>query len=231
MSDKGLYQTGLVFAGLTALGWVLFLAGGMGSAQADGGDAVANYLARADSLAIRLYTWGGVLGSLSLVPVLLAFLQGFRRETGSVLTVPVAFALIGVVFLTLGFMVDTGSMIYYFGPMVAAAEGPEAGQFMNGAQLAQDSIEVTWAVGSFLAYGGSVLWIAILLLRSRRVPRWMNWVGILGGLAAFVWLIRFIPVPAPQAAGMILILLNIALTMVWLVGVASVLALSNEEQP
>ena len=230
MSNKGLYQTGLVFTALTALGWILFVIGSMSFPQVEGAGVVEGYLARADSSANLLYTWGGVLGSLSVIPVFLAFFQGFRQETGSVLVVPVTFAVVGVAFLTMGFMVDTGSLIYYFGPAVAAAEGSDAELMVKAAQLAQDSIEVTWAIGSFLAYGGSVVWMAILLFRASRAPRWMNWAGIIGGLAGFVWLVRFIPVSAPQSAGIIILLLNIVLTMVWLVGLSIVLTRSGEEE-
>ncbi len=230
MSNKGLYQTGLVFAVLTAFGWILFVVGSMSFPQGEGAGALESYLALADSSAVLLYTWGGVLGSLSVIPVFLAFFQGFRRETGSVLAVPVTFALVGVAFLTMGFMVDTGSLIYYFGPAVAAAEGPDVELMVKSAQLAQDSIEVTWAIGSFLAYGGSIVWMAILLLRASRAPRWINWAGIIGGLAGFVWTVRFVPVPAPQSAGIILLLTNIVLVMVWLVGLSIVLARSGEEE-
>ncbi len=229
MSDKGLYQTGVVFAVLTAVGWILFVVGSLSFPQVEEAGAVESYLARADSSAVLLYTWGGVLGSLSAIPVFLAFFQGFRRETGSVLAVPVTFAIVGVAFLTMGFMVDTGSLIYYFGPVVEGAEGQDAALIVKAAQLAQDSIEVTWAIGSFLAYGGSIVWMAILLLRASGAPRWMNWVGITAGLAGFVWLVRFVPVSVPQSAGIILLFANIVLSLVWLVGLAIILARADEE--
>ncbi len=57
----------------------------------------------------------------------------------------------------------------------------------------------------------------------------LNWVEIAGGLAGFVWVLRFVPVPAPQSAGIILILLNILLVMIWLVGLSRVLTRSNKE--
>ena|GEM_PF-6986020 len=47
---------------------------------------------------------------------------------------------------------------------------------MKAAQLAQNSIEVTWCIGSFLAYGASVLSMAILLLRETSIE-----MGELGG--------------------------------------------------
>jgi len=228
MSDRGLYKTGLIFALLTALSWALFVVGSFGLAQEGDGGVVEDYLARAESAASLMYTWGGIFGSLFVIPVFLAFFQGFRHETGSVLAVPVTFAIVGVAFLTLGFMVDTGSMIYQFGPAVAEAEAQEAERMVMAARLAQDSIEVTWAIGSFLAYGGSIVWMAILFLRSDRASRWMNWVGIVGGLAGFVWVVRFFPVSAPPSAAIILIMLNILLGMVWLVGLSRALARSSE---
>lgn len=229
MSNKGLYKTGLVFAVLTALSWILFVLGSFGSSGSTGG-VVETYIARSEFASLLMYTWGGIFGSLFVVPVYLAFFQGFRHETGSVLAVPVTFAILGVVFLTMGFMVDTGSMIYYFGPAAAAAEGADAELIVKAGQLAQDSIEVTWAIGSFLAYGGSIVWIAILLFRSEQAPKWVNWVGILGGLAGFVWLVRFLPVPAPQSIGFILLFINIILSIVWLVVLSLVLTRSTEDK-
>lgn len=164
-----------------------------------------------------------------VVPVFLAFLQRFRREAGAVLGVPVTFGILGSALLALGFMVDTGSMIYYFAPAVAAAEGPNVELIMQAAQLAQDSIEVTWAIGSFLAYGGVILWMAVLFLRASRAPKWINWAGIIGGLAGFVWLLRFVPIPAPQSVGTILLMTNILFSLLWLIGLSIFVARSAEE--
>jgi len=38
MSNKGLYQTGLVFAVLTALGWILFVVGSLSFPQGEGAE-------------------------------------------------------------------------------------------------------------------------------------------------------------------------------------------------
>jgi len=228
MSNKGLYRTGFVFSLLTAFGWVLFIAGMLTASQGAGAGPVADYLARANSTSILLYTWGGVLGSLAVIPVFLSFYQGYRQETGSVLIVPLVFGLVGVAFLTMGFMVDTGSMIYYFGPVVSASVSANAEAVVQAAQLAQDSIEVTWSFGSFLGYGGAVLWMALLFLKNSSTPKWLNWVGIIGGLAGFVWLLRFVPISAPQSLGIILLFLNIILTMVWLIGLSVKLTRSGE---
>ena len=95
------------------------------------------------------------------------------------------------------------------------------------AKLAQDSIETTWVIGSFLAYGGPFVWLAILLFRSNRVPAWLNWIGIVGGLGGFVWITNFVPVPP---IGPIPLLLNIVLCMAWLIGVSLILVRTAEDE-
>ena len=66
MSNKGLYQTGLVFAVLTALGWILFVVGSLSFPQGEGAGALESYLARADSSAILgvVYHLAGVISIL-----------------------------------------------------------------------------------------------------------------------------------------------------------------------
>jgi hypothetical protein len=121
MSHKGLYQTGLIFAILTTLGWVIFIAGLVGGTPSSGAGPVADYLADAESRSSLLYLWGGVLGSLAVVPVYVAMTVGHWRDTGSVLFAPVALAIVGVVLLTLGFAVDVGSAVYYHAPTITDA--------------------------------------------------------------------------------------------------------------
>ena len=225
MLNRGLYQTGLVFAILTALAWILFVVGLISSTQGQDAGLVEGYLASAESSASLMYLWGGILGSLFIIPVYLAMYLGFQREIGSVMLAPLAFAIVGVVFLTLGFMVDVGSGIYHFGPAVAQAEGQNAETMVLAAQLAQDSIEMTWAVGSFMAFGGPLVWIAILLFRSSRVPGWLNWIGIIGGLAGCAWILSWVPVPP---VGPIPLMVNIVFSMVWFIGLSLVLVRSGE---
>lgn len=221
MSHRGLYQTGLIFAILTTLGWIVFVAGLVGGSASSGAGPVADYLADAESTSSLLYLWGGVLGSLSVVPVYVAMTVGYWQDTGSVLFAPVALAIVGVILLTLGFTVDVGSAVYYHAPAIAAAAQEDAGSMVLAAQIAQDSIEATWAIGSFLAYGGPFVWLAVLLFRADRVPKWLNWIGIVGGLGGFVWVGSFVPIPP---IGPIPLLLNIVLGMVWLVGISLILA-------
>ncbi len=220
MSHKGLYQCGLLCAVLTTLGWVAFVAGMVGGSAPPGAGLVEEYLANAASTGTLLYLWGGVLGSLAVIPVFVALAVGFIRETGSILLAPITLAIVGTGFLTLGFTVDVGSSVYYFSPAVAEADPQTAAAMVQAAQIAQDSIEATWAIGSFLAYGGPFVWLAILLFRASRVPAWLNWIGIIGGLGGFVWIGSFVPLPP---IGPLPLLLNIVLGMVWLLGVSLIL--------
>lgn len=220
MSHRGLYQTGLTFAILTTLGWVIFVLGLVGGSPVSGAGPVADYLADAESTSSLLYLWGGVLGSLAVVPVYAALAVGFWQDTGSVLLAPIALAIVGVVMLTLGFTVDVGSALYQHAPTIAGATQEDAVAMVLAAQMAQDSIEVTWAIGSFLAYGGPFVWLAVLFFRANRVPKWLNWIGVVGGLGGFVWISNFVPIPP---IGPLPLLINIVMGMVWLVGVSLVL--------
>lgn len=230
MSNEGLFKTGLICAILTALSWTAFVYGMIASPK-DPIETLADLVAFAESGGALAYLWGGIFGSLLVIPVFLAIYQGFRQEIGSVLAVPASFGIVGAAMLALGFMVDSGSAAYQYPLDLAATEGADTETLIQAAQLAQNSIEMTWAVGSILAYGLAIVWIAILLLRSSRVPGWLNWVGIIGGAAGFVWAIRWVPLPAPQSVGIVLLLANIVLGMVWLIGVSRILTQLPEDAP
>lgn len=221
MKDRGLYRTGFVCAILVTISWAVFVYGMLASPGPV--DAVADYDIYAESLGNMAYLWGGIFGSLLVIPVFLALYQGFREEIGSVLSVPVVFGIVGAALLMLGFMVDSGSAAYQFQLNLADAGGVDDATLLAAQALARDAIEMTWAIGSILAYGLPILWIGILLLRSRRVPRWLSWVGIVGGAAGFVWAIRYLPVEVGQGLAIPILMLNIVLVVVWLVWMSWIL--------
>ena len=218
MNDRGMSRTGVTFAVATAICWLLFVIGMATFPR--GATTVETYLAAAASPAIYLYTWGGVLGALLSIAVFVVFLSGFRGNTGQVLAVPIVFSIVGSAFLALGFMTDSGSHIYHFAPALAAESLQTATALLKPAQFAQDSIEVAWSVGSFLSYGGPVVWAAILILKSTSAPRWICWAGIIGGLAGFVWVLGFLPLGAPQIMAIILVFINVVAVTTWLLGLS-----------
>jgi hypothetical protein len=226
MSNKSLYRAGLVFAILMSVSWIAYVIGGMSQPDTSDLGPAASILAIVESgWPATLAIWGGVLGSLFTIPAFLVYFVGFGRRA-PVLLIPVAFVVVGAVFVALAFMMDAASLRYIYAPALAGKSAAEAGQFAFVARIAVDSIEVAWDVGSFLAYGFGSLWTAILLLRVAGVPKWINVVGIIGGLAGLAWMIDFVPFTLPLAD--IWLPINILAVIVWMIALSAVLARTDE---
>lgn len=224
LSNKGLYQASFAFAILTVLGWVAFILGMMGSPDTSGMDRVEAFLAVAQAgTPVLLYAWGGILGALFAIAPFIAMYQAFEREVGTVLLLPVAAAVIGSVLLAQSFTNGAASHLYTYAHAIEEASPAAAAQMVIAAEAALDNFEVMWDLSSFLAYGGRILWIAVLLLRSTATPKWLHVVGIIGGLAGFLWLADFVNIQLP----FILLPINIVASLVWLVGVMVVLLRSD----
>lgn len=227
MSNKSLYRTGLVFAILMSVSWIAYVVGGMSRPDTSGLGPAASILAMVEAgWPTTLATWGGVLGSLFTLPAFLVYWMGFGRRA-PVLLIPVVFVVVGAVFVALAFMMDAASLAYIYAPALAGKSAAEADQLAFVAKIAVDAIETTWDLGSFLAYGFGVLWTAILLLRVTGVPKWINIIGIIGGLAGFAWMVDFFPFTLPLAA--IWLPINILAVIVWMIALSAVLARTNEE--
>ena len=219
MSYKGLFQTGLVFAILMSISWILFVACLMNSPDTSGLDEAGQYLAfSTENGSAMLYLWGGLLGSLFTIPVYLVVYKGFGRVSPT-LIIPVVFGIVGAALLALSYMVDPGSQGYTFGPRIAEANTSEAANLVLMATYAQDSIEFTWDFSSFLAYGLALIWIPLLLLRSTNSSKFLNYIGIIGGLAGLVWLFDLLPFTPPSGFGFILVAVNILAVIVWMIGI------------
>ncbi len=233
-TNKELYRTGIIFTVLGTLSWVVWVASLFMQPEAAALGDAEGYVTSANSIGMLLYTWGGILGSLLFIPAFLTFYAGFQRSVGSVLIVPIVFGLIGTGLITLGFAVDTGSLIYVFGPKVAEATGADATLLATIGQMAQDNIEFTWGIGSFLEFGGPVVWIAWLLRRNKDLARWIHWAGIIGGLAGFVWIVGYVPVlrdVVPSSVGFILLFVNVIVVIVWFIALGVSLMRRNDPQP
>jgi hypothetical protein len=226
MSNRGLYRTGLVFAVLMSLGWIAYVAGGMSRPDTSDLGPAASILALVESgWPVTLSIWGGVLGSLFTIPAFLVYFVGFGRKA-PVLLIPVAFVVVGAIFVALAFMMDAGSLAYTYAPGLEGKSITDADQLAFVARIAVDAIEVTWDIGSFLAYGVGALWTAILLVRLAGVPKWVNIIGIIGGLAGLVWIADFLPFALPLAS--VWLPLNILAIMVWMIALSAVLARTSE---
>ncbi len=114
------------------------------------------------------------------------------------------------------------SPAYFLLPM-ALESAPEALAMMKIATTFSTRVfEVMWWVGSFLAYGLGVGLMSIHAWHSTSTPKWINGVGIVGGLSGIIWLRHFLPFLMPVAA--LFSLVNILTIIIWSIGLAVALA-------
>lgn len=222
MSNKNLCRVGLVAAILSTVGWFVYILGDTGGADLSLIDDPQQYFQTLqDSRSIRLlYGWGGVFGALLTIPYILSFHYA-TENAGSVRIVATTMAVIGVVLTAVGFMSTALSAIYFILP-VALEASPEALPMMKiASNFAMKVFEVMWWVGSFMAYGLGVGLIAIHAWHSTSAPKWINVVGIIGGLSGIIWLRHFIPFLLPLTTPLSLV--NILTISIWAIGLSVVL--------
>ena len=74
-------------------------------------------------------------------------------------------------------------------------------------------MELPWNLGSFLLFGLGNGLFALHAWRAAVGPKWVNGVGMVGGLAGIVWLNAYLPFLQPVA--IFLIALNILAIIIW----------------
>ena len=92
---------------------------------------------------------------------------------------------------------DPGSHANIFGQRINAANPSEAAASVKMAAYSHDVIEFTWDFSSFLAYGFALVWIVLLLIRPAVSLNLLNYIGLIGGIAGFIWLADFLPFTLP----------------------------------
>ena len=225
MSNKHLYRVALVAAILSAASWFAFVFGQMSLPNLSAINGSLQYFQTIqDTRAIFiLYGWGGVFGTLLCVPYLLAFYTAIKESAAEfpMILLSLIIALIGLLLATIGFFKPL-TLIYSYLPMASEA-GPEALPMVRtAASVAVEVLELPWNVGSFLAFGLGIGLIAYYALRTATGPKWLNWVGIIGGLTGIVWLTVYLPFLEPIS--ILLRVLNILTIMVWSIGLSFALA-------
>ncbi len=218
MPDKSIYKVGLAAAILSTLGWCAFVAAGNPDYSALSGRELFE-MWQTDRFGWLLYGWGGVFGALLSIPYFLAFHHALK-DTGPVRSVATAAAIIGSVLAAFGFF-GTLTMIYAWVPAALEAS-PDALPVIEGtARYASALFEVPWWIGSFMAYGLGVGLLAYFAWRNNTGPRWLNGVGLIGGLSGIIWLRYFIPsLYAWELSGSIV---NILAISIWAIGLSVVL--------
>jgi len=215
MSNKNIYKVGLAAAILSTIGWFAFIASGNPDFSVFSGRAL--FQAWQDNrFGMLLYGWGGVFGAFLSIPYFLAF-HSTLKETGPVRSIATTSAIIGAVLAAFGFFKPL-VMIYSWVPAALEA-APDALPIIEVvARYAGDLFEVPWWIGSFLAYGLGVGLFAFYAWRSDTGPKWLNGVGLLGGLTGIIWLRFFIPILYTwEFIGSII---NILAIMIWSIGLS-----------
>ncbi len=223
MSNKSIYKVGLAAAILSTLGWIAFIAAG----NPDYSELSGRELFQAwqgNRFEWLLYGWGGVFGAFLSIPYFLAFHYALK-DTGSVRSVVTTAAIIGSVLAAFGFFKPL-VMIYAWVPAALEASPETLPMIEIAARYAADLFEVPWWIGSFLAYGLGVGLFAYYAWRTGTGPKWLNSVGLIGGVSGIIWLRYFFP--ALYAWELLGSIVNILTIIIWSIGLAVVLVRQKE---
>ncbi|MBT3187759.1 MAG: hypothetical protein HN736_09165 [Anaerolineae bacterium] len=218
MSNKSMYKVGLTTAILSAFGWIAFILGSTGGPDYSTLSGLELFQAWNENRFGRLlYGWGGVFGALLSIPYFLSFHYALK-ETGSVRSVTTVAAVIGSVLAAFGFFKPL-TMVYAWVPAALEASPDALPMIEIAANYASGLFEVPWWIGSFLAYSLGVGLFAYYAFRTDTGPKWLNIVGILGGITGIIWLRYFFPVLYNwEFIGSIL---NILMIFIWSIGLSA----------
>ncbi|MCB0123628.1 MAG: hypothetical protein KDE58_15355 [Caldilineaceae bacterium] len=223
MSLKGLYRVGLLCAILSTVGWLTYIYGSISASSFGLSDSPADLIVRIDHTQLRfydlLYGWGGVLGALATIPYIIAFSYA-ARDAGAILVVPAVLAVIGAGLTAYAFLSGALNAHYVYATTLRELNGAEQLAYATAVAAALDSVEAVWFFASFLAYGLGMGWFALLALQSAAIPRWLSWIGVVGGVTGVSWLFLFIPIPYVVLLRMV----NIVVLIVWSIGMGVVTA-------
>lgn len=221
MSMKGLYRIGLLCAVLSTAGWLLYVYGSTNASSFGFTDSPTDFIARIDHEQVRfydlLYGWGGVLGALATIPYIIAFFYA-THDVGATRIIPVVLVIVGAVLTALAFFGGALNGHYIFAPALRELNGAEQLAYATAVSAVLNSVEAVWFFASFLAYGLGMAWFALLALRSPVIPKWLSWLGVVGGVAGISWLFLFVPIPFV----VIWRILNILTLIVWSIGMGFV---------
>lgn len=219
---KSLYNLAFLAAILSAISWVAFVIGGMGLPDLSAiSDPLEYYLAYQEAwTAYLLYSWGGVFGTLLSIPYILAFYIAMKDYGPGILLAMIT-ALIGAVFTVFGFF-DPLTVMYIHLPHALEAGADQLQVIRIASEVTGGAFEAAWFLGSFLIFSLGFGLLAYFGLRSATGPKWVNMVGLFGGLTGVVWLNLFLAFIRPFST--ILIILNILMIFIWSIGLSFALA-------
>ncbi len=221
MSDRGFYTSALITAVLSMAAWtvyIVFSSTGPGILGIEDSSRAFQILWEGRN-ATYFYGWGGCIGALLVIPYILAYQYAFRR-LGPWFWLATATTVIGSILTAVGFMAGSLALNYSLVPIGLDASPDQVDMLFAATQVAGELIEVTWFVGSFLAYGVGIGLFAYATLRLAPVAKWISIVGIIAGLSGLAWLSFFFPALEPIA--LIPRIVNILGIFIWSIAMAVV---------
>ncbi|MCA9965024.1 MAG: hypothetical protein KC423_12295 [Anaerolineales bacterium] len=218
MSNKTLYQIGLIGAILATVSWVVFVYAQMSTPATSGMDDSQQFFLTIQEARTQflLYGWSGVFGILFGLPYLFTFYKAIVGKE-PMIQLSLYFVLIGSVLAVFGFFKPL-TLVYEYVPMAMAVDAKMLPFLKTAVTASSEVMELPWNLGSLLLFGLGTGLFALHAWRANVGPKWVNASGIIGGLAGIIWLQAYIPFLVPVAT--ILIALNILAITVWAIGLS-----------
>ena len=168
---------------------------------------------------VLLSGWLNIYGAL-LIAVAVIGIYRLMQKVGWQLLVPVAVMELGVVILTVSYLVMLGG-VYHLAPLYEQGVSREA---LYGAEYLRKIVfEVSVVYGSWLTLGLSPTLFGAFGLKSTAIPKWISWVALIGGIVGMLVWLKGYPWQAERTA---LVFVNILGFAVWMIG-AGVIMLKN----
>lgn len=124
-----------------------------------------------------------VLAEALLVPAALGFYEVLRRDTGRILRLAVVTVIMGSIFLSASFLIETVNASEVAPSYLEADESARPALGVLAVTLRQLQLVLRW-YGDVLAFGVGLGLFALASIRTSLVPTWIGWVGVLGALLA-----------------------------------------------
>jgi len=216
-----IYKIGLYSAIVSAISWVAYVFAGTGFPDLAAAESPLEYfqLFSGARMSYLVYGWAGVLGTLLVVPYVLAFYDALKSSSAALLALVVS--LLGVALATIGFFKPLAA-IYYLVPLALEAAEELLPTYRVAVEVTLQILEGPWNLGSFLVFGLGFFLFALLSGQQRVAPSWVNGVGLLAGLAGLVWLNGMFNV-LPSVMVTVMVLTNIVGAIVWSISFSVIL--------
>jgi hypothetical protein len=221
MSDRGFYTFALIAAILSMAAWIVYIvfnSSGPDYIGLDDSGQAFQILWESRNVTYA-YGWGGSFGAFLVIPYMLAYQYAFRH-LGPWFWLATATTVIGSVLTALGFMAGSLTLVYSLVPLGLNASPNQVDALFAATQVVGELIEVTWFVGSFLAFSVGIGLFAYATLRLAPVAKWISVVGIVAGISGVAWLSFFFP--ALESIAPIPRIVNILGIFIWSIAMAVV---------